>query len=493
MNLRILRFAGIVFLASLAGARVAALDLSSSLVTIKVTNQGFDHYSPWRRRAPSQQEVQGSVIEGHYILTIAPPLADAVLVEVSKRGSPRKYTAKVVLADRVAGLALLTVTDPAFFSDLSPLPLAPAGALASELRIARWESGGILREFSASVVKTAVDYFTPLGATLAHFLSTDMDRGGTGEAVISGGALVGLAYFLEPASKNLKVHAVEVLRRLLADLGDGSYQGYPSSWEYARGLEGDQNLKSYLGVPDGQDGVLVTAVPPRMSGAGILLPGDVILSVDGRKIDDSGLYRSESFGMLHYESLLFLNHQVGDTIDLRVLRDRKTVELEVVLLPLDAEAFLIAPAAADTAPEYVVFGGLVFQELTRSYLQGAWGSDWWRGADSRLLYYYEERSLFPEPGRRRIVLLNRVLPHAVNAGYQSETNLVLEVLNGEPVRDLAHLAKLLGAPAGRYAVFGFTGGDRLVLSFEGAAAAEKEILSLYGLTASSFVSPPPKN
>jgi S1-C subfamily serine protease len=377
MKLRILPLAGFVFLASLLGApRAAALDFSSSLVTIKVTAQGFDQYSPWRKRAPSQQEVQGAVIEGRLIITIAPPLADAVLLEVSKHGSPTKYTATVLLKDPVAGLALLTVSDPTFFADLSPLPLARPGALAPELRIARWEPGGILREFSATLVKTAVDYFTPLGATLAHFLSTDMDRGGSGEAVVAGGALVGLAYYLEPASKNLKVHAVEVLRRLLSDLADGSYGGYPSTWEYARGLEGDRNLKSYLGLPEGESGVLVTAVPPRMSGAGVLLPNDVILAVDGRKIDDSGLYLSEGFGMLHYESLLFLNHQVGDTIKVLVLREKKKLELQVPLLPLDADAFLIPPAAVDAAPEYIVFGGLLFQELTRSYLQGAWGNDW---------------------------------------------------------------------------------------------------------------------
>jgi S1-C subfamily serine protease len=476
--------------AILVALQLPALDLTTSLVTIKVTTQSPDHYSPWRKRAPSQQEVQGCVLEGSVILTIAPPLADQVLVEVSKLGSPRKYTATVLLTDYVAGLALLTVRDPGFFADLAPLALAEPGALPEKLTIARWEAGGILREFSASAVKTAVDYFTPLGATLAHFLSTDMDRGGSGEALLAAGRLVGLAYYLDPSSKNLKVHAVEVLRRLFADLADGSYGGYPSAWEFTEGLEGDGSLKRYLGLDEGEAGVLVTAVPPRMSGAGILLPGDVILAVDGRTIDDSGLYRSESFGMLHYESLLFLSHQVGDTVAVRVLRDKRRVELAVRLLPIDREAFLIPIASADEVPEYVVFGGLVFQELTRGYLQGAWGGDWWQSADARLLYLTQDRSLFPEPDRRRIVVLNRVLPHAVNAGYQSESSLVLERLNGVAVRDLAHLSALLRAAGARYAVFEFMGGDRLVLSFERAAAAEKEIQSAYGLQASSYVRTP---
>jgi S1-C subfamily serine protease len=471
----------------LVAALPAAADFGSSIVTIKVTTQAFDQYSPWRKSAPSQEEIQGTVLDGHLILTVARPLADLVTAEVSKHGNPARYPAEVVMKDYVAGIALLTVREPAFFADLEPVTLAAPGAVSGQLRAVRWEPGGILREFSATVVKTVVDYFTPVGATLAHVLSTDMDHGGSGEAVFEDGKLLGLAYHLDPGTKALSVYAVEVLQRLFADLADGAYGGYPSTWEYARGLEGDLTLKRFLGLRDDETGVLVTTVPPRMSGAGVLRPNDVILSVDGKPIDDSGLYRSESFGMLHYESLLFLNHQVGDSVELRVVRDREQIAVSVPLLPIDAEAFLVPPASVDEPPDFVVYGGLVFQELTRSYLQGVWGSDWWRSADSRLLFAYDDESLFPRPDRRRIVVLNRVLPHAVNAGYQSDSNLVLDSLNGTPVRDLAHLASLLASPAGPYAVFRFAGGDRMVLAHERATAAEKEIMESYGLQATSSV------
>ena len=474
-------------LALCAAASAQALDYASTLVTIKVTTQSYDSYSPWRKRAPAQDEIQGCVIEGRRILTLAQPLTDQVLVEVTKHGSPRRYPAEVLLRDPVAGLALLGVPDNSFFDDLVPAPLSSPGPVHGELRAARWEAGGVLREFTASLVKTTVDYWTPIGGTLAHFLSTDMDRGGSGEAVFVDGKLLGLAYRLEQASKSLKVLSVEATLRLLADLADGSYGGYPSTWEYAKGLEGDRDLKRYLGMGDEETGVLVTAIPPRMSGAGVLKVNDVILAIDGELIDDSGLYRSRDFGLLHYDSLIFLNHAPGDTLAVRVLRDGSRLDLRVPLLPLGEDSFLIPLTDPDTPPQYVVFGGLVFQELSRSYLQGAWGNDWWRLADTRLRHLYDAAGLFPSSERRRVVILNRVLPHAVNAGYQSESNLVLESLGGTPVRDLQHLESLLTSTTERFAVFNFAGKERIVLDLKRALGAEKEIMSLYGLPATANV------
>jgi hypothetical protein len=195
------------------------------------------------------------------------------------------------------------------------------------------------------------------------------------------------------------------------------------------------------------------------------------------------MYRSAAYGQLRYEPLLFLEHAPGDTVVVRVLRKGERQDLDVPLLPIEASSFLIPLLPDDAPPPYLVFGGLVFQELTRSYLQGAWGGDWRRSADSRLLYLYQNLSLFPAEGRRRVVIMNRVLPHAVNAGYQSQANLVLESLGGQPVSDLEHLSRLIETRDETYAVFGFSGSDRIVLSYDRARAADREIRSLYGLPA----------
>ena len=98
----------------------AALDVASTVVTVKVTTQSYDAYSPWRKRSPAQEELQGCVLEGGRILTVAGPLADQVQVEVSRQGSPKRYAAELLLRDPVAGLALLTVRDRSFFDGLTP-------------------------------------------------------------------------------------------------------------------------------------------------------------------------------------------------------------------------------------------------------------------------------------------------------------------------------------------------------------------------------------
>ena len=68
--------------------------------------------------------------------------------------------------------------------------------------------------------------------------------------------------------------------------------------------------------------------------------------------------------------------QPGETMPVKVLRDGERLDLQLPLRAMRPEEDRVPPYVFGRGPDYLVVGGLVFEELTRPYL-GAWG-DWAR-------------------------------------------------------------------------------------------------------------------
>jgi len=106
--------------------------------------------------------------------------------------------------------------------------------------------------------------------------------------------------------------------------------------------------------------------------------------------------------------------------------------------------------------EYLIVGGLIFQELTADYLK-EWGENWQTKANKKFLYFYTYHAHRPEPERRRMVILNKILPDRINLGYQGKADLVLAEVNGRPISVIGDVKEALNHPEG-----GFTGLPRRV-------------------------------
>jgi hypothetical protein len=142
----------------------------------------------------------------------------------------------------------------------------------------------------------------------------------------------------------------------------------------------------------------------------------------------------------------------------------------------------VPPYVFGRGPDYLVVGGLVFQELTRPYL-GAWG-DWARRAPPRILVEMdrEPEDVGGEP--KRIVLLSSVLPDAANLGYQELRDLIVERVNGRAVARLADLRQAFAAPRGGFHVVEFVAGQgaaRVVLDAAEAREATTRLRQAYGV------------
>ena len=135
----------------------------------------------------------------------------------------------------------------------------------------------------------------------------------------------------------------------------------------------------------------------------------------------------------------------------------------------------------DTAPRYMVIGGLVFQELTGTYLQ-EWGDKWTERAPQRLVGLFTfQQELRPDP-EEKVVFLSQVLPSAMTLGYQHLSGLVLESLNGKKIHNLNDLAGVVDCAKEGDLIFEFMDDPgRLVLDAAEVQSGGEKLGKAYGL------------
>jgi hypothetical protein len=135
----------------------------------------------------------------------------------------------------------------------------------------------------------------------------------------------------------------------------------------------------------------------------------------------------------------------------------------------------------DQAPKYLVVGGLVFQELTGAYLQ-EWGDKWSERAPQRLVEYFTfQQDKRPDP-EKKVVFLSQVLPSPITLGYQQLSGLVLLQLNGQEIKSLAELAKIVDSCRSGDLVFEFRDEPgKLILNAGELPTSSEKIGKDYGL------------
>jgi hypothetical protein len=184
----------------------------------------------------------------------------------------------------------------------------------------------------------------------------------------------------------------------------------------------------------------ITRILPGGSGdlAG-LKKGDVILNVSGFDLDRRGYFQHPKYGTLYWPHLVKGGPIMGAKIPIEILRDGKSQKIEVTLKKSPVP--LLPIHRHDEAPPFLIKGGLVFQELSRPYLQ-AFGKDWATRAPLNLLDVLSSPEDYEE-GRRRVVVLTRVVATEATIGYDRLASQIIKSVNGQPVAGLPELAAAL--------------------------------------------------
>jgi S1-C subfamily serine protease len=465
----------------LAAQPAAGNGVAASVVHVQVYRSAFDWSQPWRQESVSAASGSGFVIDGGRILTNAHVIADAREILVRRPDQADPYVAAVEAVGNDCDLALLRVADPGFARGLRPLAFGSLPRSGTRVSTYGFPLGGQDVSSTAGIVSRVESRgYVHSGADAHLVVQTDaaINPGNSGGPVVQDGRVAGVAFQGFPGADNMGFFIpVPIVRHFLANLEDGRYDGFPDSGLATAPLLSPAYRRE-RGLPAGRGGVVVDRVAPGGTADGVLKPGDVLLSVEGQAIANDGTIRLGDARVTFEHAIDML--QVGAPVRFTVWREGREIALR-------APARRIARYDRNrnrygVAPDYVVYAGLVFMRLEVELLK-TFGRGWPQSANRDLVWHQLFREAErPEEADREVVVLTRVLRHAVNSQMALTPPLAVERINGRPVRSLADVKEAFAAGRERFHRIEFEGdGGIEALDREKAEAAHPEILRQYAI------------
>ncbi len=465
--------------------------IRSAIVRIKNVSQRSDYGSPWANLDFSVGRGSGVIISGHRILTSAHVTSDSRYLEVEKEDCGTPYLARVTYIAHDCDLALVEVLDPEFFSGTSYLDFhREVPALGSMVEAYGFPAGGRRITVTRGVV-SRIDYALYNHSARDEHLIVQIDAavnpGNSGGPVLKDGKIAGIVFQAVQPSENVgHVIPITVIDRFLADIADGRYDGYPDLGLITFNLL-NPAYREFVGLPEGKTGVVAGALIKGHSARGIVLPGDILLAIDGHPIRNDGTILLE--GESRFLDEVVERKQVGEEVVLDLVRDGEEISLTVPLRP--ARQRLRTWNEYESLPEYLILAGLLFQPLSREYLK-TWSDDWASRSDPRMLYYfiyYKQDRIYRE--RPEIVVLSRVLAAPVNQYYAGLTQQVVDRVNGIRITALADLEAAFAQPRGGHHLIELAGGQPPVVLEAAAVEAEHDaILERYRVPSDRYLARP---
>jgi len=454
---------------------------AASVVRIEVTDQTPDYRSPWNAGHVSGGIGSGFITEipgrGKRIVTNAHVVSNARFITVTREDVSHPFRAKVEFIGHDCDLAMVAVEDPSFFEGTIPLTLGGIPPLESAVSVYGYPLGGERISVTRGIVsRIDSELYTHSGVDshLAIQIDAAINPGNSGGPVLQDGKVVGVAFqgYSGDVAQNVGfMIPPPVIKRFLQDLSKGSYTGYTDlSIGYAPLL--NPTARKVLGVPVENAGVLVTDVHEKGSANGFLKKDDVLLTIDGHPIACDGRVDldGESVDMTEVVERKF----DGEKVRFDILRNgaRETVEF-----PLQGTwPFKMQSMAYDTAPRYLLNGGLLFQPLDRNLVEGI------RNGDLRVRRTFDEfveRHLYLK--RPELVVLSRILPDPVNADCDGLRTGIVDTINGKHIGSLNDVAEAFALPVDHDVIILEGLGLPIVLKRADVIPANPRIMKNYGI------------
>ncbi|MFZ4774181.1 MAG: PDZ domain-containing protein [Terrimicrobiaceae bacterium] len=417
-----------------------------SILRVNSTNQAYDFFRPWTKKAPMTRRGLGTLIEGGRILVTAELVANNTFIELEKAGTAEKSSATVERVDYECNLAILRPTDPDFIKGMKPMALDRGVRVGDRATVLQLEPNGEIAETTGVVTSIAVGGYPldNMGLLLFRLSAPMQQRDGSFTLpAVRNGKLLGLLMRYDARSQTADLISAPVIEHFLKEAGKAIYGGFARAG-IAFSSTRDPQLRRYIGLNE-PGGVFITEVLSSGTAdkAGVR-KGDVILAVDGKPIDQDGNYDDPEFGRIAFSHLTNTISHPGDTLTFRIFRDGNILELPIKLEVRDRSKILSESYVVDRAPRFIILGGVVFMELSRPYLQ-EWGADWPKEAPQRLVYYDAFQNELPQD-RGKIVFISQILPSPDTLGYENLDNLVVSKVNGREIRSLDDLAEAAKHP-----------------------------------------------
>jgi S1-C subfamily serine protease len=429
-----------------------AASLAASVIRINSTSQSWNPGQPWEKTPPRDLRSLGAIVAPGQVLTTGEMVADATYLELESPDGSRTAQAEIVAVDYEANLALLTVKSEedrkTFFEGTRPFSLAESPSIGDALQIFQVEDNGTTLLTTGTLQSVDVaSSFLPNQSFLTYLVKASMQGAASSFSlpVVKGGALVGILLSYDSGDQISDVLSTDVVAHFLANAKEGKYAGFPSLGVAITRTE-DPSFRKFLKLTPEQGGLYISTVRPGGAAdlAGIK-KGDVLLSAAGFPIDKRGYYQHPNYGSVFWGHLVRGESATGDEIKLGIQRDGQPMEITATLTREEPEDHLVPDYRFDRAPNFLVKGGFIFQELSRPVLE-AFGKDWSSRAPLNLLDAYENPEKY-EDKLQRVIFLSGSIPTPATVGYESLRNLIVKKVNGIEIDSMKTLIEAFDKPS----------------------------------------------
>jgi S1-C subfamily serine protease len=424
--------------------KASKADIKSSVVRINSTQQSWNPGQPWEKNPPSQRRALAAIVAPQRVLTTAELVADATYLEFESPDGVRFAQAKVIAVDYEANLALLGPVSEkegnTLFEGTTPLSLTTPPKIGQTLEMLQIEDNGLPLLTPGTLQSIDVtSNFLPGHGFLTYLVKASMQSAASSYSlpVLQDGKLAGVLISYNSKDQISEVASTDIISRFLQESADGDYKGFPSLGVSVARTE-DPFFRQWLKLKDDQGGIYIQNV--RKGGAADIAgvkKGDVLLTIDGQPVDRRGYYQHPNYGSLFWGHLIRGEKATGDSVTLTLLRDGQPLEIKATLTREEESARLVPGYNFGKAPNFLIKGGLVFQELSRPLME-SYGENWQTRAPLEFLDAMENPEQY-EGKVDRIVFLSGSIPTPATVGYESLRNLIVRKVNGKEVKNMKSL------------------------------------------------------
>ena len=488
--------AELVALAELIGAPVALLSTSPEREdTILVRDPfddfyaqffGYNRFRPREVRQTLQSLGSGFIIDpAGYIITnqhVVERAADLKIHVTAHDG--KTYRAHYIAGDDKTDLAFIKIdaqTDFPFINldDISPNLLGQTVmVVGNAVGYGSSISRGVLSAVKRNITVEETDY--------KDLVQTDaaINPGNSGGPAIVNDEIVGVAFSHLQMAQNIGyIIPVEEIELFLQDIADGHYDGKPTMYDDLQTLE-NPALRSYLHLPESLQGMVVHR-PFDSAASYPLKEWDVITKIGDVPVDDEGMIKLGDTLRVRFPYMV-QKLPVKDTVPLTVFRGGKELKIN---LPVLRQRPLVIPELKGSYPSYFVYGPIVFSEATTDLIALAQRNRETSAIVGMLTYIGSplitrigDKPAFP--GERLVVVPCPFFPHRLSKGYGNPGWQVLQTVNHQPIKNLAHLVEVLRDLKDEFVTFEFntrSSGEAIVFPRAEMVSATENILNDNGV------------
>ena len=434
-------------------------------------------------------------MKGRRILTNAHVVSGANTIRLKRADQSIDYEAELVHIAHDCDLALLSVKDKRFFAGAQTLTIGDLPELNSPVEVIGFPIGGKRVSITRGIVsRINMDVYSHSSIDYHLIIQVDaaINPGNSGGPAMQGGKLIGVAFQALTGAENLGyLIPPQIVKRFLADIEDGNYDGYTEFGVLSiptihKSLQKALGLGHILQTP--LTGVLVYDFIPSSSAKGHLQPGDILFKVNGKEVSESGDVNIN--GNLQNYTQLVDNLELGDPVKVEILRKNKVMSLS---FPSKiTRVFASRRMRYESPPSYTISAGLLFQPLDANLMRN-YRSYWSSKGRSEIIFRYNH--FFQSKIYKQLsedVVLTRRLADKVNIYADEFLHHLVKTVNAKKITGFAHFTQLLQKTRQRepYIVIGFHKLPYpLILRSKDLKAARARIFQRYGIDKAQFIGP----